>query len=102
MSGSNSKAGNGMGLDSSHRHPSRTDQGLAGALVRVLRASDTHLLGTGLSDGRGEALVAVARDIPAITWQEVAGQLVMTSQVAVSVQAFVLMLRPVLFPIPLS
>lgn len=65
-----------------------TDQGLAGALVRVLRASDAHILGTGLSDGRGEALVAVARDIPAITWQEVAGQLVMTSQVAVSVQAF--------------
>lgn len=65
-----------------------TTQGLAGAFVRVVRSSDAQVLGTGLSDGRGEALVAVAQGIPAITWREIAGRLVMTSEIAVSVQAF--------------
>ncbi|WP_143467523.1 hypothetical protein [Leptolyngbya ohadii] len=65
-----------------------TDRGLAGAYVRVLRASDSRILGTGLSDQRGEAVVAVVRDIPAITWKEVDGRLVMTSEIAVRVEAF--------------
>jgi hypothetical protein len=42
-------------------------QGIAGALLRVLRASDSALLARGQSDARGEALVAVP-GVPITTW----------------------------------
>jgi hypothetical protein len=43
------------------------DTGLGGALIRVVRASDSALLTRGLTDTRGEALVAV-QGLPAVTW----------------------------------
>jgi hypothetical protein len=42
-------------------------QGIAGALLRVLRTSDSALLARGQSDARGEALVAVP-GVPITTW----------------------------------
>jgi hypothetical protein len=51
---------------------------LGGALVRVKRASDGVLLSSGLSDPRGEALVAVP-GIPVTTWNTGPGDVVATS-----------------------
>ena len=50
---------------------------IAGALVVVRRESDNELLGRGLSDDRGEALVAVA-GIPVTTWGDGAGPVLAT------------------------
>lgn len=46
-----------------------TDRPLGGALLRVVRVSDSTLLARGMSDARGEALVAVP-GIPVITFGE--------------------------------
>lgn len=51
---------------------------LAGALLRVVRkASPTTVLGRGMTDARGEALVAVA-GIPVTTWEEGQGSVLAT------------------------
>lgn len=50
---------------------------LGGALIRVLRASDGQVLGRGLSDARGEALVAVP-GIPVTTWEAAPGPVIGT------------------------
>jgi hypothetical protein len=52
-----------------HVHLPGEEQGevLAGALIRVLRTSDDELLGAGLTDERGEALIAIA-GIPVTTF----------------------------------
>lgn len=50
---------------------------LAGALIRVLRASESRQLASGLSDERGEALVAVP-GIPITTWEEGPGPVLTT------------------------
>jgi hypothetical protein len=47
-------------------------QGLGGALIRVLRTGDGQVLARGLSDARGEALVAVP-GIPVTTWEASSG-----------------------------
>lgn len=61
-----------------------TDRGLGGALIRVLRASDGQVLARGLSDVRGETLVAVP-GIPVTTWEAAPGP-VMGTEVDVQVQ----------------
>jgi hypothetical protein len=52
-----------------HVHVPGEDDGevLAGALIRVIRSADGELLGAGLTDERGEALIAVA-GIPVTTF----------------------------------
>lgn len=50
---------------------------LAGALIRVVRASDAARLAAGLSDARGEALVAVP-GIPITTWDAGPGPVLAT------------------------
>lgn len=55
----------------------RTGKRLSGALIRVLRAADRAHLASGLSDKRGEALVAVP-GIPVTTWGEGAGEVLAT------------------------
>ncbi len=58
---------------------------LAGALLRVHRPGDDGaLLGSGMTDHRGEALVAVA-GIPVTTWREDAGE-VLSTEMDASVQ----------------
>lgn len=59
-------------------------QGLGGALIRVLRAGDGRVLARGLSDSRGEALVAVP-GIPVTTWEAAPGP-VMGTDVDVQVE----------------
>jgi hypothetical protein len=54
---------------------------LAGALLRLVRAADDVLLGGGLTDDRGEALVAAA-GIPVTTWGESADDDVIVTEVA--------------------
>ncbi len=54
-----------------------TEDGLAGALIRILHTTDAALLASGLSDERGEALVAVP-GIPITTWGESNGAVVET------------------------
>jgi hypothetical protein len=54
---------------------------LAGALMRVVRVSDSTVLARGLSDARGEALIAV-EGIPVTTWDEGTGP-VITQEVEV-------------------
>jgi hypothetical protein len=57
---------------------SGADGPLAGALLRVVRkASPTTVLGRGMTDARGEALVAVA-GIPVTTWEEGQGSVLAT------------------------
>jgi hypothetical protein len=63
----------------------QTDRGLPGALVRVLRQRDGRHLASGLSDRRGEALVAVP-GIPVTTWEEGEGP-VLATQVEVTLKA---------------
>jgi hypothetical protein len=58
---------------------------LSGALIRVLRGSDGTRLALGLSDGRGEALVAIP-GIPVTTWDAGAGA-VLASEIDATVQA---------------
>lgn len=54
-----------------------TNNRLPWALIRVLRAGDSLLLATGLSDRRGEALVPVS-GIPITTWEEGTGPVLAT------------------------
>ena len=57
---------------------SGADGPLGGALLRVVRkASPTTVLGRGMTDARGEALVAVA-GIPVTTWEEGQGSVLAT------------------------
>jgi hypothetical protein len=58
--------------------------GLANALVRVVRQSDGVLLGAGMTDARGEALVAV-QGIPSTTFDEGAGP-VLATEIAVRLE----------------
>jgi hypothetical protein len=62
-------------------------QGLGGALIRVLRTGDGQVLARGLSDARGEALVAVP-GIPVTTWEVSSGP-VMGTEVDVQVEVVV-------------
>jgi hypothetical protein len=64
-----------------------TNRPLSGALLRVLRASDLTHLASGLTDSRGEALVAVT-GIPITTWEEQGGPL-LTSEIDVILQAII-------------
>jgi hypothetical protein len=57
---------------------------LAGALLRVVRQSDGETLGGGMTDSRGEALVAV-QGIPSTTFDDGAGPVVAT-EVAVRLE----------------
>ena len=50
---------------------------LSGALIRVLRATNSERLALGLTDGRGEALVSVA-GIPVTTWSTEPGAVIVT------------------------
>jgi hypothetical protein len=59
---------------------------LSGALIRVLRSSDSVLLASGLSDARGEALVGVP-GIPKTLWQEGAGP-VLSTELDVTIETF--------------
>jgi len=52
---------------------------LAGALIRVVRDSDQQLIGRGMSDDRGEALVAV-QGIPVTTFSATNGPVLATEQ----------------------
>lgn len=65
-------------------HVTRGGADLAGALVRVIRQSDSVRIGTGLSDDRGEALVAVPA-IPLVNWAQAAGP-VLASQIDVTIE----------------
>lgn len=60
---------------------------IAGALLRVLRNSDSQLLARGMTDARGEALVAIA-GIPVTTWEE-GTTAVLTSELLVTLEAIV-------------
>ena len=64
-----------------------SEQKLGGALIRVLRVSDGEVLARGLSDARGEALVAVP-GIPVTTWETSPGP-VMGTEVDVQVEVVV-------------
>ncbi|MDH5666857.1 MAG: hypothetical protein OEY86_02450 [Nitrospira sp.] len=64
-----------------------SDEKLGGALIRVLRATDGEVLARGLSDARGEALVAVP-GIPVTTWESSPGP-VMGTEVEVQVEVVV-------------
>lgn len=64
-----------------------TANGLAGALLRVVRTSDGVRLGLGLTDARGEALVAVP-GIPVTTWDSGSGP-VLASEVDATIEAVV-------------
>ncbi len=64
-----------------------SEQKLGGALIRVLRTSDGEVLARGLSDTRGEALVAVP-GIPVTTWETSPGP-VMGTEVDVQVEVVV-------------
>lgn len=64
-----------------------TSNGLAGALLRVVRTSDSVRLGLGLTDARGEGLIAVP-GIPVTTWDSGSGP-VLASEVDATVQAVV-------------
>lgn len=61
-----------------------SDRGLGGALMRVSRASDGQVLARGLTDARGEALIAVP-GIPVTTWEAAPGP-VMGTEVDVQVE----------------
>ena len=61
-----------------------TDITLSGALIRVMRASDLVLLASGMSDGRGEAMIAVT-GVPVTTFDGGPGPVVAT-EIAVKVQ----------------
>jgi hypothetical protein len=63
-----------------------TGAALSGALIRVLRSSDSALLATGLSDARGEALVGVP-GIPKTLWQEGPGP-VLSTELDVTIETF--------------
>jgi len=64
-----------------------SEMGIAGALLRVVRTSDSSRLALGLSDARGEALVAVP-GIPITTWDSGSGS-VLSSEIDATVQAIV-------------
>jgi hypothetical protein len=66
-------------------HVTRSAADVAGALVRVIRKSDTSRIGTGISDERGEALVIVP-GIPLVNWDAGAGP-VLASQIDVTIEA---------------
>lgn len=61
------------------------DGGLAGALLRLVRILDGALLGVGLTDERGEALVAAA-GIPVTTWGESEEDAVIVTEVSARVE----------------
>jgi hypothetical protein len=61
---------------------SNTGAALPGALIRVVRTADSALLGRGVSDKRGEALVAIA-GIPVTTWDSGSGS-VLASEIDVT------------------
>lgn len=63
---------------------SGTKAALAGALVRVSRASDSKLLASGMSDDRGEALVAVP-GVPVTTF-DAGGGAVTATEIDVQIQ----------------
>jgi hypothetical protein len=66
-------------------HDQTTQAPLPGALIRVVRRrAPGELLARGMSDSRGEALVAVP-GIPITTWEEV-GDRVLTTEVEVQLQ----------------
>jgi hypothetical protein len=65
-------------------HVTSAGNDLESALVRVIRKSDHARLGTGLSDRRGEALVAVP-GIPLVNWDQGAGP-VIASQIDVTLE----------------
>jgi hypothetical protein len=62
-----------------------SDSVLAGALIRVLKTADQTLLASGLSDSRGEALVAVP-GIPVTTFGEGGGGAVIGTEIDVAIQ----------------
>lgn len=64
-----------------------TDRQLAGALIRAIRTSDSARLAAGVSDRRGEALVAVP-GIPVTTWEEGPGP-VLASELDVTLETVV-------------
>lgn len=64
-----------------------SSEGLPGALIRVTRTSDGEHLASGLSDDRGEALVAVA-GIPITTW-DAGTESVLVSETDVTLQTIV-------------
>ena len=74
-------------LRASVRRADGAKPGLYGALLRIERAADNALLALGLTDARGEALVAAA-GIPVVMTGG-GGGAVMTSEVEVRVTAFV-------------
>lgn len=61
--------------------------GLAGALLRVVRSSDSVRVGLGLTDARGEGLVVIP-GIPVTTWDSGSGP-VLATEVDATVQAVV-------------
>jgi hypothetical protein len=61
-----------------------TKKELAGALIRVLRNGAEPPLARGVSDQRGEALVAVP-GVPRITWQE-SGESVLVSEIEATLE----------------
>ena len=73
-----------------------TGQPLSGALLRVERTSDATYLAGGISDSRGEALVAIP-GIPVTTWEEGSGP-VLTNEVGATLIRWC---RPTLFIQPL-
>lgn len=64
-----------------------SEQRLGGALIRVVRVGDGRVLARGLSDARGEALVAVP-GIPVTTWEASPGP-VMGTEMDVQVEVVV-------------
>jgi hypothetical protein len=66
-------------------HVTRSSADVGGALVRVIRKSDTKRIGAGISDERGEALVIVP-GIPLVNWDAGAGP-VLASQIDVTIEA---------------
>jgi hypothetical protein len=69
------------------KRPGANGVGLADALLRVERSSDQTLLATGLSDSRGEALVAIPGIAAFMTSDD--NQQVLTTKLAATITAFV-------------
>jgi hypothetical protein len=75
----------GWAVIRAHVHNAGTGQPLKGALLRVLRTSDKHVLARGMSDDRGEALVAVP-GIPVTTFNAGGGP-ALSTEIDVTVEA---------------
>jgi hypothetical protein len=75
----------GWAVIRAHISNAATNQGLAGALLRVLRTADQQVLARGMSDSRGEALVVVP-GIPVTTFNAGDGPALAT-EVDVTVEA---------------